>query len=316
MNRFQILSLDGGGLKGIFTASFLAALEENTGKAIVDHFDLIAGTSTGGIIALALGLGFRPKEILEFYLEIGPKIFPAQGFLRRSLYAAKHLIYRKYPSDLLKGSLSDKRYFGKRLLGESTKRLIIPSFDPLRNDVYIYKTAHHERLKCDYKIPAWQIAVATASAPTYFPVFVTDSHIRLIDGGIWANNPTMIALAEALGYLNQDQENIAILSIGTTHKNTRSSWMQFHGGLLPWTRKATEFMMYGQKVSANNQAYHIVGSEKFLRVDPIVEKNYSLDKIYDELIGIGQSEARIRINEIDEMFLQHRADKFVPVYSL
>jgi patatin-like phospholipase/acyl hydrolase len=74
--RFRILSLDGGGIKGAFTAAVLAEWEKQMRLVIADHFDLIAGTSTGGIIALALGLGLRVAEILDFYQKEGPKIFP------------------------------------------------------------------------------------------------------------------------------------------------------------------------------------------------------------------------------------------------
>jgi patatin-like phospholipase/acyl hydrolase len=74
--RFQILSLDGGGIKGPFSSAVLAAIEEDLGVNVVDHFDLITGTSTGGIIALGLGLGLRPREIVEFHLSKGPQIFP------------------------------------------------------------------------------------------------------------------------------------------------------------------------------------------------------------------------------------------------
>ena len=76
VGRFQILSLDGGGIKGIFSAAILAAIEDDLDTRITDHFDLITGTSTGGIIAIGLGLGLRPCEIVEFYLREGPKIFP------------------------------------------------------------------------------------------------------------------------------------------------------------------------------------------------------------------------------------------------
>lgn len=314
-NRFQILSLDGGGLKGIFTTSLLAYIEQNTNKKIVDYFDLITGTSTGGIIAIALGLGFSPKQILDFYVKEGPKIFPAQELIKRLIYSSKHIFYRKYSSNILKTALSDKKYFGDALLGKSSKRLIIPSFDPIRNDVYIYKTAHHKRLQCDYKVPAWQVAVATASAPTYFPIFINNGGVRLIDGGIWANNPTMVALSEALGYLEQKQQDVALLSIGTTEDITSCNFLQYHGGILSWSAKVIKYLMHGQSISANNQAYHILGNDRFLRIDPVIGKKYAMDKIYDELIGIGQTEGRIKINEIDEIFLQHKASKFIPEYS-
>ena len=81
MSRFRILSLDGGGIKGTFTASVLAELEAMTGKRMVEYFDLITGTSTGGIIAVALGLGMPAQEIVAFYCAKGPDIFPRQGYI-------------------------------------------------------------------------------------------------------------------------------------------------------------------------------------------------------------------------------------------
>jgi len=84
--RFQILSLDGGGIRGVFSAAILAAIEEDLNVHLVDHFDLIAGTSTGGIIALALGLGLRPADILAFYIEHGPRIFSNPLGLRSALW--------------------------------------------------------------------------------------------------------------------------------------------------------------------------------------------------------------------------------------
>ena len=82
--RFQILSLDGGGIKGLFSAAVLAKLEEDLNTNITDHFDLIVGTSTGGIIALGLGLGMKPQEIVQFYVESGPQIFRDRYLLRRT----------------------------------------------------------------------------------------------------------------------------------------------------------------------------------------------------------------------------------------
>jgi uncharacterized protein len=91
--RFQILSLDGGGIKGLFSAAVLAHVEEDLNINIIDHFDLIVGTSTGGIIALGLGLELRPKQVVDFYAEKGAAIFRNRLGLRR----ATHLLFRKYP---------------------------------------------------------------------------------------------------------------------------------------------------------------------------------------------------------------------------
>jgi len=316
MNRFQILSLDGGGLKGVFTASLLSFIERTLQIKIADHFDLIAGTSTGGIIALALGAGFTPEEILTFYLSEGPKIFPSKGVIKRMLKGTKHLFIRKYSSETLKIVLQDSKYFDDKLLGISLKRLIIPSFNPSSNEVHIYKTAHHERLRSDYKTPMWQVAMATASAPTYFPVYINDGGTRLIDGGIWANNPAMVALAEALGYLKQNQSDIAMFSIGTTTPTNRIKFFHYSGGILPWGKKAFEFMMHGQQESASNEAFHILGEERYLRINPVIDRDYKMDKIYDELRGLGESEGRKCINTISDMFIEHKAPIFEPIYKI
>ena len=119
--RFQILSLDGGGVKGIFSAAVLAHLEEDLGCCIRDHFDLIVGTSTGGIIALGLGMGMKPREILRFYVDQGPMIFA-----RGSFTGMRNVWRAKYDGADLKRAL--KMCFGDALLGGSQKRLVIPSY--------------------------------------------------------------------------------------------------------------------------------------------------------------------------------------------
>jgi patatin-like phospholipase/acyl hydrolase len=189
--RFQILALDGGGIKGLFAAATLAAIEEDCGTAVADHFDLIAGTSTGGIIALALGMGKRPREIVDFYLSNGRRIFP-QTF---GLTWLRHWFRAKFSPDSLEAVLQE--CLGDRLFGQSQKRLVIPAYSLGEDDVYVFRTPHVEHLSRDYRVPAWKVAVATSSAPTYFPSCRHVDRLRLIDGGVWANNPTMVGIVEA-----------------------------------------------------------------------------------------------------------------------
>ena len=111
--RFQILSLDGGGLKGLFSACFLAEWEQHVGRPITSSFDLIAGTSTGGIIALALGAGFPAAQIVEFYRQHGPAIFPAEVF--EAVGRARQAFGSRYRPEPLESVLDE--YFGARLLG-------------------------------------------------------------------------------------------------------------------------------------------------------------------------------------------------------
>src|SRR3989338_9069801 len=114
----KILSIDGGGIKGVFPASFLTTIEDSIEGNLADYFDLIVGTSTGGIIALGLGLGFSPKEILGFYELYGSSIFQGNRFLR----LIRQLGYSKYENRNLKQAL--EKTFGDKKLGESKKRLV------------------------------------------------------------------------------------------------------------------------------------------------------------------------------------------------
>src|SRR4051794_2714465 len=179
---FRILTIDGGGIKGVFAASFLAEVEDSIDGPLTDHFDLIAGTSTGGIIALGLGLGLSARQILDFYESNGQLIFRGSG--RRRL---RQLVMAKHDSRKLEEALVD--VFGERRLGESTTRLLIPSMNLESGAVHVFKTAHHPRFERDYKLRAVDVALATAAAPTYFRTHRLPSGSPLVDGGLWANNP-------------------------------------------------------------------------------------------------------------------------------
>jgi patatin-like phospholipase/acyl hydrolase len=145
LNRVKhILSIDGGSLKGALPAAFLAEIEEATGKRIVDHFDLIAGTSTGGIIAIGLGLGVPARTILDFYINEGPAVFrqdrPQLWAVEKLYRAARRLWRAKYAPDRLKSALSS--ILGDARIGDSKARLLIPAYDSNRRAVHVIKTAH------------------------------------------------------------------------------------------------------------------------------------------------------------------------------
>ncbi len=179
----RILSIDGGGIKGVFPASFLTEIEKQTGRNIADYFDLIVGTSTGGIIALGLGMGFSAANILDFYEKNCDAIFSGNRFLK----CLRHLYLSKYSSEPLKNAL--EKTFGNRKLGESSKRLVIPSLCLENGEVHIFKTAHNQRFMYDYKERVVDVALATAAAPTYFPTHRLAAGTPLVDGGMWVNNP-------------------------------------------------------------------------------------------------------------------------------
>lgn len=311
--RFQILSLDGGGIKGLFSAAVLAAIEEDLGERITDHFDLIAGTSTGGLIAVGLGLGLRPREIVEFYLREGPSVFPT----RLAWKPLQQWVYRKFSSAPLEAAL--KRCFKDKHFGDSTKRLVIPSYNLSVDDVYIFRTAHHERLRRDYKVPAWKVAMATSAAPTFFSAVRTVDNTRLVDGGVWANNPAMVALVEAYGVLNVPIEQIAMLSIGTSSAVTQRKSRLDEGGILSWVTENTvvDIIMRGQSIGATNQAKFLLSEERFERLNPEVPPNeFSLDGVHkaDDLIGKASHYSRVFTPRYQQKFGVHRAAEFRPVY--
>src|ERR1700733_4977943 len=158
--KFRILALDGGGIKGAFTAAVLAAWEKDTGARIAEHFDLITGTSTGGILAVGLGIGLSADQMLEFYKTRGPHIFPVTGFGRKLTLALRQVIPPKYSGDVLRRELV--KAFGEKKFGESSVRLVIPTYDTLRGRIFMFKTGHDARFKHDLKILAADIALATA----------------------------------------------------------------------------------------------------------------------------------------------------------
>jgi Patatin-like phospholipase len=218
---FRILSLDGGGIRGVFPAAFLARLEEHLEHPIGRYFDLIAGTSTGGIIAIGLGLGLSAGDILKLYVEQGSAIFDQEhgavkNWVRAKVRGMAHLFVTKHSSEPLRRALEG--VLGRRRLGESRTRLVIPAWHPVLERVYIYKTAHHPRLETDYRQPAIDAAIATAAAPTFLKPHMTESAVELVDGGVWANNPIGVAAIEAIGMLGWPGDRLKILSIGTINE--------------------------------------------------------------------------------------------------
>jgi hypothetical protein len=307
----RILSIDGGGIKGVFPLAFLAGIEEDLGVAAAQHFDLIAGTSTGGIIALGLGLGHSARELLEFYKELGPRVF-RNGRGRLGWWLAP-----RYASQPLRGAL--EKLFGEETLGGSNTRLLIPAFDLERGEVYIYKTAHHPHLVRDWRQRVVDVAMATAAAPTFFRCHVDPSGLPLIDGGIWANNPVACAAVEAVGVLGWPREHVRILSLGCTAqphefwRAKRSRWT----GLAFWSRLAVEAMMAGQSSGATGMAQQLLGRDAVVRVCPTASPGrFSLEAADDVegLAALGSSWSRTYMPGLREPFFFAPAAKFRAVW--
>lgn len=307
---FHILSLDGGGLRGMFTAAVLAHLEEDHGIRIADHFDLIAGTSTGGIIALGLGFGMSPRQILEFYTEYGPQIFRNRSGLR----GARHWLLSKYSAGPLRDALT--AVLGDRRFGESAKRLVIASYDLGVNDVRLFRTPHLDHLRRDWRERAVDVALATTAAPTYFPIMRLRG-ARLIDGGALANNPVMVAVTEAIGPLGRKLDTIKAFSIGTTIDVPSHRRLLDRGGRLLWAPAAVDVLMRAQSASATKQARHFLGERAFLRLDATVPTGaLNLDTVdADQLIGLADHVSRVFSPDFSDHFKSHVAAEYVPCHA-
>lgn len=309
----RILTIDGGGIKGVFPASFLATVEDSISDNVADYFDLIVGTSTGGIIALGLGLGLSAKEILAFYEEHGPPIFKGN----RVFGWLKWWGITKYNGNTLKAAL--ETCFGNKKLGDSTKRLVIPSFNLENGEVYIYKTAHHCRLERDYKEKVVDVALATTSAPTYFPTHRSIAGIPLIDGGMWANNPVGMSVVEAITLLGWPRDSLKVLSLGCTTEplNVRLG-RSIPLGKFYWASKLRDVFMHAQSHSSLGTAKLLAGHNNIIRIDEKVSQGkFSLDNIkeIDFLKGAGTSKARQALPELRKIFLGDHAETFIPFYK-
>jgi uncharacterized protein len=312
--RFQVLSLDGGGILGIFTAAVLAGLDNDLGYPALNHFDLLVGTSTGGIIAAALGAGMSSAEIAELYTSEMTTIFPRP----RRVLPARQLVRPKYRPGGLKALL--RRVFGERILGESRLPLVIPSFDLGENKVYLFKTPHHQRLKRDWKVPFWQLAMATSAAPTFFPAFcLPGDHIRLVDGGVWANNPAVVGVAEAVSMFGQPLQSIRVLSLGTTASPRARTRKLDNGGLFQWIRSpnVVNVLLTGQSVGAFTQVQHLVGPTNAVRLDPPAPPGLARLDVADarDLRARAAYHSRQFCPQFEAIFADHQPPPYQPWYG-
>jgi hypothetical protein len=310
--EFKILSIDGGGIKGIFPAEFLSEIEEKylQGGSIAEHFDLITGTSTGGIIALGLSIGLPARQIAALYVDRGWEIFPPYdhnffGRMLRSWHAVRQCFRYRYDREALSSLLTET--FGDRRFGEARSRLCIPSCDGRYGDVYIFKTPHHPDYKKDQHEFMTTVASATSAAPTFFQPFQSGGFC-FVDGGLWANNPIMIGLVDALACYDVDRHRVRILSVGCGDEiYTVSEAMINRGGLLHW-KTAINGAMAFQSLNVLGQARLLVGAERVLRVTPDrVSPPIALDdwvRAKEFLPRQAREAARIHGNDIRQAFLE------------
>lgn len=310
----RILTIDGGGIKGVFPAAFLATIEQELGRSIGDYFDLIAGTSTGGIIALGLGLGLQATEVLRLYRDTGKMVFAG----RRLTMSLSGIVRARYRLEPLRSALA--LAFGDKRLGDSSKRLLIPSLNLAAERIHVYRTAHHPKLVHDYKVPALEVALAAIAAPTYFPIHLTPDGLPYIDGSVWARNPVALAVVEAICNLDWPKEDISVLSLGCTSSHLNISWRRRVSlGQTFWATHFADLFMKAQSSSALSMTNDLIGPAHLFRISPdVTGRGFSLDgtEHMPELEALGRAEAEQQFPDLQNVFFLNTAEPFVPYHAV
>jgi len=220
---FKILSIDGGGIKGLYPARILQLIEEQYDIKIADQFDMICGTSTGGLIALALSIKNPASEIVSLYQNKGPLIFPEpKNKIEKCIQKFRQVAFGgKYKNNDFKRILTD--FFGSTTLQDASTFLCIPSFNITIGMPRVFKNPHGTFFK-DADITMVDAALATSAAPSFLPIHQINNAMYC-DGGMWANNPALCGLIEALDYFVGDDkmyDSYSILSLPTI--STPTGW--------------------------------------------------------------------------------------------
>lgn len=268
---FKILSIDGGGIRGVFPAMFLSKLEARLKESgyektqIYQHFDLICGTSTGGIIAIALALGIPAHEIYKLYLDNASAIFGKKKnfFFGQIKYAAHN---RDALENLIKEKFSEAFNGNEPRLLDCKTAVCIPIYDLLLGKPSVLKSKYHPKFSRDYHIPAYKAALATSAAPTFFDPYSTSytdlngietSFSNKVDGGVMANNPALLGIIEAQVAFYQPLSNLRVLSLGTGHQKFTDGKQRKKWGLWYWMRqdkktRLIDLFMQGQSQQVQN----------------------------------------------------------------
>ncbi|WP_227936349.1 CBASS cGAMP-activated phospholipase [Alkalihalobacillus deserti] len=302
----KFLCIDGGGIRGIFAVAILKSMEDEYKKPIGDLFDVIAGTSTGAIIATSAVLKKPMKNILKSYKKFGKKVFnpQAQMGIFKSVYSDRDL--RKY----------FKKNFGELTLSDIDQPLLIPAVDVTHGKPYIFRSNYGHPDSDDLTIKLWDAVLSSCSAPVYFPPNNIKNEYLSIDGGLWANNPSMVCVTEAMQHFKKNLEEIKIFSVGTGLQEIEykfeknkfwgiKKWLPFQFPFMKITPKLLDLALDLSSESITYHCQHLLGN-RYFRLNERLGAEVPFDdvKCMDELIGLGnrvykeqQKEIRLFLGE-------------------
>ena len=259
---FYILALDGGGARGIYSARVLARIEETLGAPVRDCFDLIAGTSAGAISAGAAAIGIPMSEVVDLFETESARIF-RKRFLRNPLIRSKYS--RNRLKRMVENVAKDKK------LGEIKTPLMITGSNISAGDVYVFKSAYLRDRGYQYVRDGGTLLseaiLASCAAPTFFDPAPVGADL-VADGGLWANNPSIIALTEAVSKFSAQIERVHILSIGTGRSTNFYSQSKFWGLLNGWGRQKLVSYIFSLQSQASTNMSKLMLGDRHLRLDP------------------------------------------------
>lgn len=338
----RILSIDGGGIRGIIPGQILVALEEklrersgNPESRLADYFDLIAGTGTGGILACAYLSPVKPgstihrftaSQVTDIYLRYGGKVF--DNTLDHRILSMGGFLDEKYHSNGLEQVLSD--YFNDLQLSHLLKPCLITAYDVTKRKAHFFTQHNADKPSLDFYVR--DIARATSASPTFFEckrvLSLSGVSYPLIDGGVFANNPALCALAEATKVYAHDVHgkqklslsDVVIVSLGTGLPKQKYEYDDAKDwGLSGWSRPLLDFTNAGVSETVDyqlKQLYTMAGaSNQYLRINPELSVDVSADmdnvsadnlRMLKELGLYTAEEFDIQLESIVELILQKK----------
>lgn len=279
----RVLSIDGGGIRGLIPAIVLTELEHRSGRRIFELFDLIAGTSTGGILACALCAPdpLPAQELVSLYEVEGPTIFDRDVFQR--IRSGEGLLDEKYDAGELDRAL--ERFLADKRLADARPDLIVPAYNMTEPGPYFFKTRKARESPAEEDFPLSVVARATAAAPTYFePLEVSGA--ALVDGGVFAVNPAMSAFAEVVRF--QPTAEVLLVSLGTGERTRKRSFDQVKDwGLVEWAKPILDVVFDGMSEAVDYQLRHALEDGRYWRLQT------ELELASDDLDDAGEANLRL-----------------------
>jgi len=268
----RMLSIDGGGIRGVIPAAVLASIENTTGKPIAQLFDVIAGTSTGGIIACALTAPgekdaprFSAAAIVDMYVKEGARIFPHHMFER-----VRAFVDEKYPVAGIEAVLHE--HVGEALLSETVTELFVTAYDIERRKPKFFRSQDARR-DPTRNCALWMVARATSAAPTYFEPYKLEGatpgeYEALVDGGVFANNPAMCAYVDGSAGPGQVRpDDLFLVSLGTGAQNRPLLYDRVKDyGQLQWAQPILDVVFDGVSATTDYQLQQVLGPANYVRI--------------------------------------------------